>query len=441
MNTLSQIIPYLLLAAVVALIAARRSRGRRAPGTPEVTPPAPGGIVARQLMPLPGDVGLVAARELRERLRGRVFRAATLLIIAVAAAAIVIPALLGSKPDVQRVGVVGPLSTPLRAAVAADGPAAGTTVRLLPEAGRQAAAAGLRGGGIGLAVIDGRQILVDKAITPAATSVTAQLARAVSRTLGTGEALEAAGLTAAQAATIGAARPLPVTSLRPGGPSPAVVTATLVTVALGFMMLTLYNSWTLTGVIEEKSSRVVEVLLATIRPAQLLAGKLLGIGLAAFFQAGLAVVVALSLAKGVGSGLLRGSAPLTLAATLAWLLLGYAFYCWLYAAAGSMAERQDQAQSLAVPLTLPVLLGYLVAFTTATSGNPSTLADVLGYLPPTAPFVMPVLVSLGTVSWWQFALSVVISVACTIGVARAAVGVYQRAILRTGRRVRLRAPA
>ena len=63
---------------------------------------------------------------------------------------------------------------------------------------------------------------------------------------------------------------------------------------------------------------------------------------------------------------------------------------------------------------------------------------MLGYLPPTAPFAMPVLVGLSAVTWWQFVASAAISVVCTVGVARVATSVYRRAILRTGRRVRLR---
>ena len=190
--------------------------------------------------------------------------------------------------------------------------------------------------------------------------------------------------------------------------------------------------------LEEKSSRVVEVLLAAVPPARLLAGKVLGIGLAVFLQAGLVVVVALSLAHAVNSDVLHGTTTLSIAATLAWLVLGYAFYSWVYAAAGAMASRQDQVQSLAFPLGLPVIFGYIMAFSTATSGNPTVFFRVLAYLPPTAPFEMPVLVGLGAVSWWQFAASVIISAACTIGVAKGAASIYRRAILQTGRRVRLR---
>jgi ABC-2 type transport system permease protein len=424
---MSNIGPVIVLVIAVALMAWLRRRKL-----------APGGIAARQLVPLPGDVGLVAARELRERVRGRIFRVGTLLVLAAVAAAIVIPVALGHKASVQRVGVVGSLSAPLRAAVTAEDPPAGTTVRLLPEASEQAATGDLRSGQISLAIVDGRDILADKAIAAADTSPTAQLAHAMSRTLGIGEALLAAGLTPAQATMIASARPLPVTSLRPGAPGGTERTVSVIGLILVFLMLTLYNTWTLTGVMEEKSSRVVEVLLAAVRPSQLLAGKVLGIGLAAFFQAAIVVLFALSLAKGTGSDLLRGTTPVTIGATLAWLVLGYAFYCWVYAAAGAMAERQDQVQALAFPLSLPVIFGYVMAITTATSGNPSVFFEVLAYLPPTAPFAMPVLVGLGVASWWQFAIAAVISVVCTVGVARVAASVYRRAILRTGRRVRLR---
>jgi ABC-2 type transport system permease protein len=127
-----------------------------------------------------------------------------------------------------------------------------------------------------------------------------------------------------------------------------------------------------------------------------------------------------------------------LAASLLWLVVGYAFYCWVYAAAGSLVERQDQVQTLALPLSIPMILGYVLALTTAGTGHPSAFFDVLAYLPPTAPFAMPVLVGLGKVAWWGFAASVAVSLLCTVGVARAAATVYQRSVLRTGRRVRLR---
>ena len=127
-----------------------------------------------------------------------------------------------------------------------------------------------------------------------------------------------------------------------------------------------------------------------------------------------------------------------LACKLLWLVLGYAFYCWVYAAAGSTAERQDQVQTLALPLSIPILLGYIFSITVASTGNPDVLFKILAYLPPTAPFCMSVLVGLGLVTWWEFVVSVLITIAGTVGVAIFAARIYRRAVLRTGGRVRVR---
>ena len=136
------------------------------------------------------------------------------------------------------------------------------------------------------------------------------------------------------------------------------------------------------GVMQEKASRVVEVLLATMRPIQLLVGE--GVG----HRSG---------RDGSGGDRPRlrpdpgqrrsdrtcctAPNPLALAAALVWLLLGYTFYCWVYAAAGSMAERQDQVQTLALPLSLPMIVGYVIALTAASSGSASLFVKVARLLP------------------------------------------------------------
>ena len=82
---------------------------------------------------------------------------------------------------------------------------------------------------------------------------------------------------------------------------------------------------------------------------------------------------------------------------------------------GSTAERQDQVQTLAFPLSIPILVGYIFSITVASSGNPDLFFKVLAYLPPTAPFCMSVLVALNQVTWWQFVGSVLISIVGTVG--------------------------
>jgi ABC-2 type transport system permease protein len=390
---------------------------------------------------LHGDVALVAEREIRERTRGRVFRIGTAIILLAVAAAIVIPTLkTGSTSNTRHVGIVGAMSAPLERAVVALGPAVGTTVQLTPEPDLATAERDLDAGRVDVVVDDTKRMFVKIAPNPSDTSTTALLVRALSNTISVQARLQASGLSPQRAAALAHPAPLPVAGLHPAG-TPRNTTGRTTTVyglILLFILLSQYGTWILLGVVEEKSSRVVEVLLATLRPRQLLAGKVLGIGLVALLQATLILIVALGLGAVVGSDLVHGGNPTNVLATVIWLFLGYAFYCWVYAAAGSLATRQEHVQTLAFPLQLPIVLGYITSLTAISSGHASTFVHVLAYLPPTAPFAMPVLVALGDASWWQFAAAVALSLLGTVGVARLAAAIYQRAILRTGQRVRVR---
>ena len=197
--------------------------------------------------------------------------------------------------------------------------------------------------------------------------------------LGVLKAYEAAGLTPAQAAQVDQAKPVPVQTLQPSSGATTKATSVIGLVLL-FLMLTQYNTWILIGVMQEKSSRVVEVLLATVRPIQLLGGKVLGIGLVALGQATLIVGFALIVGRGGGLRPAARHGPAGAGVPVLWLVLGYAFYCWVYAAAGSTAERQDQVQTLALPLSIPILVGYIFSITVASSGNPDLLFKILAYL-------------------------------------------------------------
>jgi ABC-2 type transport system permease protein len=418
-----------VVAALVRLGLRRRSRGT----SPE------GGVVARlRGRGLLGDTGLVAGREIRERLRSRVFRAVTVILFGVVAAAVVIPSLHAGTTTSQRVGVIAS-SAPLEAELHDLARSTGLPVELVNEPGLSQARAALSAGQLDMVVDGTGKILVKQPISAADTSAGARYVRAVSVALGAQHAFAQAGLTPRQAATVAKAGPLPVESIQPGKQPRTTAEATaLLGVILIFVVLTQYLSWTLMGVMEEKASRVVEVLLATVRPIQLLAGKVVGIGAVALAQVVALVAFALVLAEAVGSSLVHGTAPLVLAATLVWLILGYAFYSWVYAAAGSLAERQDQVQSLALPLSAPLIFGYIVSLIGVSSGNPSLLVKVLAYLPPTAPFAMPTLIGFGDATWWQFLLSVAVTLLCTLVAAFAAAQVYRTAVLQTGRRVRLR---
>jgi ABC-2 type transport system permease protein len=420
---------------LLLLVALRVWRHRRVAGA---AAPRAARRMTIPAMGSPGAVRLVAAREIRERVRGRIFRVGTIIILLVVAGAIVIPVLHKSSTSAEKVAVVGGDRAAVERLVRAEAIRVGTTVDFVPEASVSAAQSDLRSGGLDLAVVDEDRIVVGQAIHPTDASDTSNLVDAVSVALGIEQSYRAAGLTATQIQQLSSTKPVPVQSLEPAAKTQAVNGASVIGVILVFLMLTQYTTWILMGVMQEKASRVVEVLLATMRPIQLLSGKVLGIGLVAMGQAAIVLAFALIVAEAVGSDVLHGAEPVALAAALVWLLLGYTFYCWVYAAAGSMAERQDQVQTLALPLSLPMIVGYVIALTAASSGSASTFVKVLAYFPPTAPFAMPVLVGLDQVQWWGFAISVLVTLASTVVVARIASGIYLRAVLRTGASVPLR---
>jgi ABC-2 type transport system permease protein len=386
-----------------------------------------------------GDAGLVAQREILERVRGRIFKIGTLLILLGVGAAIVIPKIHSSNTTPsQRVGVVGQVTPGITEVVRYSGERTSTPVQIVPEQSVADAEAALRSGQLDLAVVDGDRIVVNEPLSSNDQSSTSTLVQVLAPELGVLHAYEAAGLSPDQVQQVAHAKAVPVQSLQGGSKKGVIKGTSVIGVVLIFLMLTQYNTWILIGVMQEKASRVVEVLLATVRPLELLGGKVLGIGLVAMGQAALIVAEAFILSKAVGSDLLHGTGPVLILSDLLWLVLGYAFYCWVYAAAGSTAERQDQVQTLALPLSLPIIIAYVYSITVASSGNPSILFKVLAYLPPTAPFAMPVLVGLGLVAWWQFLASVILSLVGTAFVAWFAAGIYRRAVLRSGQRVSLR---
>ncbi len=204
----------------------------------------------------------------------------------------------------------------------------------------------------------------------------------------------------------------------------------MIGLVLLFFMLTQYNTWILIGVMQEKSSRVVEVLLATVRPIQLLGGKVLGIGLVALGQATLIVGFALIVASAVGSDLLHGAAPLVLGVRAA---LARARATPSTAGSTPRPARRPSARTRCRRSPFPSASRSCWATSSPSPwparATPDLFFKILAYLPPTAPFCMPVLVGLNQVAWWGFVASVLITIAGTVGMAIFAARIYQRAVL------------
>ncbi|MDQ3570367.1 MAG: ABC transporter permease [Actinomycetota bacterium] len=384
---------------------------------------------------------LVAAREIRERVRARSFQITTVLMAVGVAAVIIVPNLADEGPDTVRVGEIGTPTPARREALLAAGRLAGVQVALVSVPDPGAAERGLRAEELDLALLartetEGPELLVNK--RPEPESGLGRLVDAVSQALGVQSGLERAGLTPEAAAAALDAPPLPLRSLEPPRPDrqrQAGALSFIVAIVL-YLMLLQYGAWTLYGVVEEKSSRVVEVILAAVRPTQLLVGKVLGIGVVALGQGLVLAGTALVTGMAVGLDRLPEGTPVTIAVTLMWFMLGFSLYSFAFATVGSLASRQEDAQNASFPLTAIMTLGYFVGVGEASSPD-ALLARVLSFLPPTAPFVMPARAASG-VAPWEVPLAVALSVSGIVLTARLAGFVYTRAVLRGGARLKLR---
>ena len=198
-----------------------------------------------------------------------------------------------------------------------------------------------------------------------------------------------------------------------------------------------YGLWVATGVIEEKSSRIVEMLLSAIRPRQLLAGKIIGIGVLGLAQlitiAGFAIVLALATGVEFGTGTAIWAALLV----IGWFILGYAFYASLFAAAGSLVTRMEELQNVIVPINLTILVSFIISISSLQDPN-STIAVVASILPVSAALAMPVRIVLGAATGWQIALSLTLLIGSAVALVPVGGRLYEGAVLRTGSRVKLR---
>jgi ABC-2 type transport system permease protein len=194
--------------------------------------------------------------------------------------------------------------------------------------------------------------------------------------------------------------------------------------------LAIYGQWVITGVVEEKNSRVVEVILSAVRPRHLLAGKVIGIGLLGFAQlavtAGLAAVMLTAGVFDAPAGL-GGSVALV----IPWFALGFALYATAYATAGALASREQNADTAAQPVTYTLLAVYFLGYV--------TLANLLTVFPLTAPLVLPARSALVGVPLWEHVLAVALVLGLIYVLVRFAGRVYAHGLLHSGPRIGFRA--
>lgn len=371
---------------------------------------------------------LVARREVRMRLRSRVFVGGTILMTVLVVVGIVASSLLAGKTNPVRVGFSGG-SQALEGSFTATAAALGAKVTVTDIADVSAGEAQVRAGTLDVLVTGsaGAPTAVAKASIPPDVVSALTLAAEFTR-------LSDAGLS--PTAVTSALAVVPVRLLQP--PNPKDTQNVFASLALGILLwiaLGQYGNMVAQGVVEEKATRIMEILLATIRPSRLLAGKVLGIGLVGLLQLTIVGAAALAAVQVTNVAAIPALGVASILGDLMWFLLGFLFYATAYSAVASLVSRQEEVQSAVAPISILQIAGYLLMYVTL--ANPtSPMIIVCSMLPPFSPILMAVRMASSSVPAWQVGLAAALTVASIVGLTWLAGRMYSNAALHLGTRVR-----
>ncbi|MEX1207590.1 MAG: ABC transporter permease [Acidimicrobiia bacterium] len=369
---------------------------------------------------------LVAKREATERAKSRVFVVSTAVTLLMVAVSIVITALVSGSETTYRVVVAGENPPGVGQALVASAPD-NASVEVATADDSDSALRAVANGDADGAIIGRDTIVVRSANSGIADLLTTALtqARLIER-LGAG-GLDPSVLLEAADITVQATDPTDDGASAVG----------FITVVLLFTVITIYGQWVLLGVLEEKSNRIVELLLSSTSVRSLLTGKIIGIGLLGLLQLAVLLLLGLGAAALVGTIDLPASTYPTAAWSVVWFILGFGFYAALFAAGGSLVARSEDAQAATTPVAMVGLVAYLVTFTVILPSPDSLTSRLLSLLPPIAPIAYPARLGLG-VPAGELLLGVAMTVIGTVLVIRVAARIYAGGLLSSGGRVKLR---
>ena len=230
------------------------------------------------------------------------------------------------------------------------------------------------------------------------------------------------------------------------------------------MFIIIYGNMVMRSVIEEKTNRIVEIIISSVKPFQLMIGKIIGTSLAGILQFSIWVIIGLSLlflasaflgvdvgaSANVSSGLLAqteyaGTAQLfikelwnlpiasILISFMVYFIGGYFLYSSFYAAIGAAVDNQTDSQQFLLPVIMPLILSVYVGFFSVVNDPDSTIAVAFSIFPLTSPIVMLMRIPFG-VPWWQIAISLTLLFATFLGVVWFAAKIYRVGILMYGKK-------
>ena len=390
-------------------------------------------------MPRWRSIWLVARREILERGRSRGFILSVAFTTLLVVGSFIVPALLFGGEEATKVGVVEPASNALRRRSSRPPSGSIATIEISTFPDGAAADRALADGMVDVVVsmpadLSGPgDIRFDQRPDQAVAQIisTAVVSLRVQSVLGASN-VDQAGLAAAQQPPAVAARD-PQTDDDEARFFLANIGAVLI-----LMGIFSFGFTVLTGVVEEKQSRVVEVVLSTVRPRDLLMGKVIGIGILGVVQLFVFVLAAFVASLVTDRFALPATTPGAIALLVVWFILGYLLYSTALGFLGALASRMEEASNASTPVTTVAIISYFVAIFAVIDDPSGTIATVATFLPPSAPFVVPLRAAFDAIPAWQVGLSVLITIAGIWILFVIGARVYAGAVLQVAGRMKLR---
>ena len=377
---------------------------------------------------------LVMRREIIERVRARSFLISTVIYLVVALATVIVPHFVGDRETVYRIGLTGGPVADLERAVdrLAEAGELDVETRRLPDPA--AATTAVRDRRVHVAIVDGTRLLVRDEVPEQLGPLVSTAAFQVQLS----GRLAQAGISPVEAGRLLDSGQLAVEEVQEAQPVRAANRSlAYVGVLVIYVLLLTYGFTVANGVLEEKSSRVAEVLLGALRPTQLLAGKVVGIGIVAVFQLLITALPTALVAFALGSLDLPSGTPLTVLAVVLWSLLGYGLYSCIFAAAGAAASRPEDVGNATAPITIFVAITYFVAMA-AVQEPDAALVRIASFIPFMTPMTMLPRAAVGHVATWEVPVGILLVLATTYGTVRLGARIYAGGIRRAGPKLKLR---
>jgi ABC-2 type transport system permease protein len=374
---------------------------------------------------------MVAGRGLAEDLRSRTFKIVTGLLLLMSIAAVVVPQVFGGDSTTYTLATTGKAPAGMVAVLDAAGKSADFTVKYVTRTDGEAVRRAVRDGDAN-AGLTGGTLYAQARESGTFPVLVAQAAVG----LETSRLLSEAGLSPQQVADLQSVQPPKQVMIGQADNEGRAAVGFAVGIVL-YIFLILAGSTIGTNVAMEKSTRISEVLLAVLRPSQMIVGTVVAVGtvtLAQLLILTAPLAVAVQVTDKIG---LPAVAAGDIALAVAWFLLGFMLFAFVYAAAAALVDKVTEVGAAIMPISMILIVGYVLAITIVTADPSGGWSVALSIFPFTAPMAMPMRWASGQVPVWQLLLAMALTAAAAMLLVSVAATIYRRALVITGRKVKL----